>query len=198
MHGLGRFSACAISPDQGQNPCFLHWQADSSALSHQGSPISWLLKGDPFTHRKWFPWLSLDYQNISEYANVLSGHSGMPRISETLDDFPAARWVQWIIKIGSIFPLGLKFPALIAQIGSLAGGISKANCDWWCYFGLGRAGTLSDHDASGKKALLTTYKMFRLIKFSGWLLPGEDGACRSGWNVLPYLAWSQRVMRPLF
>ena len=142
--------------------------------------------------------VSLTVIRISEYANVLNGHSSMPRISQTLDDFPAARRFQWIIKIGSIFPLGLKFPALITQIGSLAEGISKANCDWWCYFGLGRAGTLSDHEASGKKALLTTYKMFRLIKFSGWLLPREDGACRSGWNVLPYLAWSQRVMRPLF
>ena len=27
---------CGIFPDQGSNPCLLHWQADSSPLSHQG------------------------------------------------------------------------------------------------------------------------------------------------------------------
>ena len=31
--------ACGILPDQGSNPCPLHWQADSQPLRHQGSPI---------------------------------------------------------------------------------------------------------------------------------------------------------------
>ena len=31
-------SACGIFPDQGLNPCLLHWPADSLPLSHQGSP----------------------------------------------------------------------------------------------------------------------------------------------------------------
>ena len=31
--------ACGIFPDQGSNPCPLHWQADSSPLDHQGSPM---------------------------------------------------------------------------------------------------------------------------------------------------------------
>ena len=30
--------ACEIFPDQGSNPCPLHWQADSQPLRHQGSP----------------------------------------------------------------------------------------------------------------------------------------------------------------
>ena len=30
--------ACGIFPDQGLNPCPLHWQADSQPLRHQGSP----------------------------------------------------------------------------------------------------------------------------------------------------------------
>ena len=35
----GRCSgACGIFPDQGSNPCPLHWQADSQPLRHQGSP----------------------------------------------------------------------------------------------------------------------------------------------------------------
>ena len=32
--------ACGILPDQGSNPCPLHWQADSQPLRHQGSPKS--------------------------------------------------------------------------------------------------------------------------------------------------------------
>ena len=31
-------TACGIFPDQGSNPCSLHWQADSQPLPHQGSP----------------------------------------------------------------------------------------------------------------------------------------------------------------
>ena len=37
-HVLGCPVACGIFPDQGLNPCLLHWQADSLPLSHQGSP----------------------------------------------------------------------------------------------------------------------------------------------------------------
>ena len=31
-------AACGIFPDQGSNPCPLHWQAGSQPLRHQGSP----------------------------------------------------------------------------------------------------------------------------------------------------------------
>ena len=31
-------AVCGIFPDQGSNPCPLHWQADSQPLRHQGSP----------------------------------------------------------------------------------------------------------------------------------------------------------------
>ena len=37
-HGPSRSAACGILPDQGSNPCPLHWQADSQPLRHQGSP----------------------------------------------------------------------------------------------------------------------------------------------------------------
>ena len=39
-HGLSCSAACGIFPDQGPNPCPLHWQADSQPLRHQGSPLS--------------------------------------------------------------------------------------------------------------------------------------------------------------
>ena len=38
-HRPSRSAACGIFPDQGSNPCPLHWQADSQPLRHQGSPI---------------------------------------------------------------------------------------------------------------------------------------------------------------
>ena len=38
MHGLCYSEACGIFPDQGSNPCLLHWQADSYTLRHQGTP----------------------------------------------------------------------------------------------------------------------------------------------------------------
>ena len=38
-HGLSYSVACGIFPDQGSNPCPLHWQADSQPLRHQGSPV---------------------------------------------------------------------------------------------------------------------------------------------------------------
>ena len=36
-HGPSCPAACGILPDQGSNPCPLHWQADSQPLHHQGS-----------------------------------------------------------------------------------------------------------------------------------------------------------------
>ena len=38
-HGPSFSAACGIFPDQGSNPCPLHWQVDSQPLRHQGSPI---------------------------------------------------------------------------------------------------------------------------------------------------------------
>ena len=37
-HGPSCSAACGIFPDQGSNPCPLHWQAGSQPLHHQGSP----------------------------------------------------------------------------------------------------------------------------------------------------------------
>ena len=43
-HGPSCSAACGIFPDQGSNPCPLHWQADSQPLRRQGSPMLRLLK----------------------------------------------------------------------------------------------------------------------------------------------------------
>ena len=38
-HRLSFPTAWGVFPDQGLNPCLLHWQVDSLPLSHQGSPL---------------------------------------------------------------------------------------------------------------------------------------------------------------
>ena len=38
-HGPSCSAARGIFPDQGSNPCPLHWQADFQPLCHQGSPV---------------------------------------------------------------------------------------------------------------------------------------------------------------
>ena len=43
-HGPSCSVACGIFPDQGSNPCPLHWQADSQPLHHQGSPSNSFLR----------------------------------------------------------------------------------------------------------------------------------------------------------
>ena len=43
-HGPSCSAARGIFPDQGSNPCPLHWQADSQPLRHQGSPTLDFLK----------------------------------------------------------------------------------------------------------------------------------------------------------
>ena len=42
-HGLSCSVVCGIFPDQGLNPCLLHWQADALPRSHEGSPSRALL-----------------------------------------------------------------------------------------------------------------------------------------------------------
>ena len=42
-HRLSCSAACGIFPDQGSNPCPLHWQVDSYVLRYQGSPSQWSL-----------------------------------------------------------------------------------------------------------------------------------------------------------
>ena len=48
-HGPSCSVACGILPDQGSNPCPLHWQADSQPLRHQGSPQLIFLTGTALT-----------------------------------------------------------------------------------------------------------------------------------------------------
>ena len=53
--GLSCSAACGIFPNQGSNPCPLHWQADSQPLRHQGRPYTYFLQGIGMrTFSMWF------------------------------------------------------------------------------------------------------------------------------------------------
>ena len=54
-HGPSRSAACGILPDWGSNPRPLHWQADSQALRHQGSPALLLSRAISLMVAKWSP-----------------------------------------------------------------------------------------------------------------------------------------------
>ena len=60
-HGLSCFVACGIFRDQGSNPPFLYWQADSELLSHQGSLSAWFLSK---TKRFHFRFPEFPYNNL--------------------------------------------------------------------------------------------------------------------------------------
>ena len=90
-------TACGILPDQGSNPCPLHWQADSQPLRHQGSPFfcfeyhpchalrwksqshHWLLSSPYSTHQLLLSVLS---QNVSWVWLVLSNSTATALIQK--------------------------------------------------------------------------------------------------------------------
>ena len=61
--GLSFSEACGIFPDQGSNPCLLHWQADSLPLRHQGSPLVVVLI-----------YISLIIINVKHFFQMPVGH----------------------------------------------------------------------------------------------------------------------------
>ena len=85
-HGPSCSAACGIFPDQGSNPCPLHWQADSQPLRHQGSPgsifclIQWELPRiwGVFAHRFGGALLSV-YLSVLGFSPSISSPSGSPK-----------------------------------------------------------------------------------------------------------------------
>ena len=83
-HGPSCSTACGIFPDQGSNPCPLHWQADSQPLRHQGSPHIFFIHSSVDRHLCCFHVLAIvnsAAMNIGEHVSfwimVFSGY--MPR-----------------------------------------------------------------------------------------------------------------------
>ena len=76
--------ACGIFPDQGSNPCALHWQADSQPLRHQGSPLLVILMHakvwEPYTTpvhpaRCFFLFLFIPFPPPTCFCHPPSSHS---------------------------------------------------------------------------------------------------------------------------
>ena len=65
VHGSSCSAACGIFPDQGSNPCPLHWQADSQPLRHQGSPTWSSLNG-------------LSWLHLPVFAHIYGAHIASP------------------------------------------------------------------------------------------------------------------------
>ena len=69
-HGPSRSTACGIFPDQGSNPCPLHWQADSQPLCHQRSP--WTSTFNIKNIFRTLPFSCLFYETISNFTNIFA------------------------------------------------------------------------------------------------------------------------------
>ena len=67
-------AACGILPDQGSNPCPLHWQADSQPLRHQGSPKCFFLKRHFLKIYFWLRWVFIAAHRLS-LVGVSGGYS---------------------------------------------------------------------------------------------------------------------------
>ena len=70
-HGPSCSAACEIFPDQGSNPCPLHWQADSQPLHHQGSPGNVFKNFHIFNTKQCFP-------NLTVYCSLQDGSHMTP------------------------------------------------------------------------------------------------------------------------
>ena len=83
-HGLSCSVACGIFPDQGSNPCLLHWQADSQPLRHHKPvifilPLAFYLEVKPiclfmlsFFSPMWVPNIAHDRIFISNFSTTNS------------------------------------------------------------------------------------------------------------------------------
>ena len=84
-HGPRCSAACGIFPDQGSNPCPLHWQADSQPLCHQGSPRTWNFCHVNFTRQQTAPLSAICIENrLAAWVKC--------RRFSTLDDIGTCTW----------------------------------------------------------------------------------------------------------
>ena len=90
-HGPSCSAARGIFPDQGSNPCPLHWQADSQPLRHQGSPIPHFLNEGFELDQVWHvclivPMSMLHTSCLSLYSLVEPKHRLGILLNTALDD----------------------------------------------------------------------------------------------------------------
>ena len=84
-HGLSCSETCGVFPDQGSDPCLLHWQAETLPLSHQGSPAIILL----------VPSLSQCLLALRKCRAALSVGTGPRRVSPLLSRLQSTPWTLY-------------------------------------------------------------------------------------------------------
>ena len=89
-HGPSCSAACGILPDQGPNPCPLHWQADSQPLHHQGSPTFSLFNGTANWVVKWLSKIRACWfiQSINEHQFRTRPCMGLREMQSCLQGTP--------------------------------------------------------------------------------------------------------------
>ena len=108
-------AACRIFPDQGLNPCALHWQADSQPLCHQGSPYSLCFK----VYLVWYEYsyacflfVSVFMEYLTPFLHFLSVCALISKVSllqavyKWVSFFP--HWVTLRLLIGEFNPFTFK------------------------------------------------------------------------------------------
>ena len=74
VHELSCSVACGIFPDQGTNPCALHWLAESYALHHRESPQPLLISAAAAAAKSLQSWPTLcdpiDQARVLEWGAI--------------------------------------------------------------------------------------------------------------------------------
>ena len=123
-HGPSCSAACGILPDQGSNPCPLHWQADSQPLRHQGSPsdVSFLKWGLRFNSglvlwsRKQ-PWDKLELHLPRASVFFGEGRSNL-QLLHLLRILNISKWEMFSFLLHYKFPSGLPGLCSVLKCGS--------------------------------------------------------------------------------
>ena len=95
-HGLSCSVACGIFPDQGSNPCPLHWQADSQPLRHQGNPAALFIVAKIWKKPKCTSIDEWIKKMLYIYSGILLSHKKWNlAISDSMDG-PRVYYTKWI------------------------------------------------------------------------------------------------------
>ena len=70
VHWLSYSAACGIFPDQGSNPCLLHWQVDSLPIELPGKSLTWVFWQ---LHNQSVSIYCLEFRNLARTQNCKLG-----------------------------------------------------------------------------------------------------------------------------